>query len=97
MKKITLTVFTLMLAFGALFAQGNREYVKQYEVYTDEYAKDVVYRLADEKINGREAGTRECAKIMKFVAKELKSFGYDVDIQNLSLQKVFVALCGEEA
>lgn len=83
-----------MLAFGALFAQGNREYVKQYEVYTDEYAKDVVYRLADEKINGREAGTRECAKIMKFIAKELKSFGYDVDIQKIT-DKTLASAIGE--
>ena len=94
MKRVTITLFALMIAFGALFAQGNREYVKQYEVYTDEYAKDVVYRLADEKINGRESGTKECAKIMKFIAKEMKSFGYDVDIQKIT-DKSLTAAIGE--
>ena len=94
MKRVTITLFALMIAFGALFAQGNREYVKQYEVYTDDYAKDVVYRLADEKINGREAGTKECAKIMKFIAKEMKSFGYDVDIQKIT-DKSLTAAIGE--
>lgn len=71
---------------------GNREYVPQYGVYSDDYAKKVIYLLSDEKINGREAGTPECRSIMKFIAREMKGFGYDVDLQKIKSKRLVEAI-----
>ena len=92
MKKISIAIFAFMLFAGVLSAQESREYTKQYGVYSEEWAKEVVSFMADEKFNGREAGTKENHKIMKFIAKEFKKMGLKPEIQEITSESLTAAI-----
>lgn len=94
MRKILTAFFALVLFAGALSAQDNKDYTKQWNIYTDEWAKEVIHYMAHEKFNGREAGTPESRQIMKFISKELKQAGYKVEIQKIT-DKSLTAAIGE--
>ncbi len=92
MKKIIIAIFAFMLFSAALFAQDNREYTKQYDVYSDEYAKEIICYMADEKFNGRESGTKENHKIMKFIVKEFKKIGLKPQVQQITSESLTAAI-----
>ncbi|MBR5183537.1 MAG: M28 family peptidase, partial [Bacteroidales bacterium] len=92
MRKISIAIFAFMLFAGVLSAQESREYTKQYGVYSDEWAKEVIGFMADEKFNGREAGTKENHKIMKFIAKEFKKMGLKPEIQEITSESLTAAI-----
>ena len=48
--------------------------------------------MADEKFNGREAGTKENHKIMKFIAKEFKKMGLKPEIQEITSESLTAAI-----
>ena len=92
MRKISIAFLAFMLFAGVLSAQESREYTKQYGVYSDEWAKEVIGFMADEKFNGREAGTKENHKIMKFIAKEFKKMGLKPEIQKITSEGLTAAI-----
>lgn len=59
------------------FAQAESKSASDYfNVYSTHHAQKIVKYLAQDKLKGREAGTKEGEKAMKFVFKELKRAGY---------------------
>lgn len=63
-----------------------------FDVYTTEYAEKVVDFLASERLKGREAGTKQAAKAMKFIVKEFKKAGYEPILQHFSNEELADAI-----
>ena len=63
-----------------------------FDVYTTEYAEKVVDFLASERLKGREAGTKQAAKAMKFIVKEFKKAGYEPILQQFSNEELAYAI-----
>ena len=85
-------VTAFIMSCMPLFAQERA--ADYYDVYSAEYAKRVVDFLADSKLKGREAGTKEGEKAMKFIAKEFKKAGYNPILQPFSREEL-VSVIGE--
>lgn len=72
MKKISLLLlFTIF--FADLFSQTAEE--KGLASINKAKAEQIIGFLADDKLLGREAGTKECKKAAKFLEKEFKTIG----------------------
>lgn len=101
MKKI---LFIQLLFFYSisLFAQQNI-----HDIYDLEYSKKIVYDLADERFNGREAGTKWSRMAAKYIISEFERIGYDVSVQDISdkefesypqkMENILATLPGEES
>lgn len=63
-----------------------------FNVYNTRYAQTIVNYLAQDKLKGREAGTKEGEKAMKFVYKELKRAGYSPVLQPITEQTLKEAI-----
>ena len=85
-------VTAFIMSCMPLFAQERA--ADYYDVYSTEYANRVVDFLADSKLKGREAGTKEGEKAMKFIAKEFKKAGYNPILQPFSREEL-VSVIGE--
>ena len=94
MKKncFIVAVAAFVISCMPLFAQEKA--ADYYDVYSTEYAKKVVDFLADSKLKGREAGTKEGEKAMKFVAREFRKMGYNPILQPFSREDL-LAVIGE--
>ena len=85
MKQLIISIFAVMCMSVSISAQGqDKDFTKVFGVYEDEFAQRVIGHMADKKFNGREAGTKENRKIMKFIAKEFDKIGLDVQIQRIT-------------
>ena len=69
MKKIiyTLSVVFMIMA-NVAYANNNVKDVK--DIYTTEYAKEIVYFLTQKKFMGREAGKKASLPVIKFLENE---------------------------
>ncbi len=70
----------------------DKDFTKVFGVYEDEYAKNVIHFMADKKFNGREAGTKENRKIMKYIVKEFEKTGCDVEVQRITDESLASAI-----
>ena len=70
----------------------DKGFTNVFGVYENSYAQSVINFMADKKYNGREAGTKENRKIMKFIAKEFETIGLDVKIQRITDESLTKAI-----
>lgn len=56
--------------------------------YSTDYAKEVVDYLTKRSLKGREAGTKEGEKAMKYIQKEFKKAGYTPLVQSFSREEL---------
>ena len=88
-----LVFFTILIPFTSSFAQESKANpCDYYDVYTTEYAKKVIGYLSSKKLKGREAGTKEAGKAVKFIAKEFERAGYDPILQPFTAQQLTAAI-----
>ena len=91
--RAVLAAFVLMFSVAGLSAQQKAiNPAEQYDVYTTEYAQKVIGFLASEKLNGREAGTKEAAKSARVIAKEFKKMGYAPQMQSYTREQLVEAI-----
>lgn len=92
MKKL-ITILFVSLATG-VFAQQKQEqdFMAQSSEYSTEYAQKVIGHMCNEKFMGREAGSKENFKIMKFIEKELKKTGCHVYRQPITSEALVQAI-----
>lgn len=81
----------IFLAFGA-FAQQKTGYKDEFGVYSNKYAQEVVGFMTQKKLKGREAGTRENAKVMAYIAGEFAAAGCDVRLQGVDAEGLAQAI-----
>lgn len=84
-----LTVALLSIAFVA-FGQENGEkgFTGQFDVYSSKYAQEVINYMSHKKFKGREAGTKENAKIADFIVGEFEKNGIQVIRQDITSESL---------
>lgn len=88
-----LTAVLSVSAPASSFAQAENKNPQDYfNVYSTNYAQQIVNYLAQDKLMGREAGTKEGEKAMKFVYKEFKKAGYSPVMQPITEQTLKAAI-----
>ncbi|MBR5856029.1 MAG: M20/M25/M40 family metallo-hydrolase [Bacteroidales bacterium] len=92
MRKIHLVLILVVALLSAAPLKAQIQASDFYGVYSTEYAKKVVDFLADSKLKGREAGTKEASKAMKFIAKEFKKAGYKPVLQSFGRDELVAAI-----
>lgn len=97
MKHLFLIRFIKMLAVVSIVLplQAQERGAGAIELYSTEYAQKVVDFLAQDRLKGREAGTKEAGKAMKFILKEFKRAGYMPHLQPFSNEQLSAAI-GEQ-
>ena len=75
-----------------IVAHVDKRAADYYGVYSTEYAKKVVDYLTQRRLMGREAGTPEAVKAMKFIIKEFKKAGYEPLLQPFSREELEAAI-----
>lgn len=89
-------IFTVLFMFCALFAFGQEgiksDYTAQFGEYSNKYAQQVIDFMAHKKFKGREAGTKENAKVMEFIAGEFEKAGLEVEKQQISAEQLTAAI-----
>lgn len=90
MKKIiyTLSVVFMIMA-NVAYANNNVKDVK--DIYTTEYAKEIVYFLTQKKFMGREAGKKASLPVIKFLEDEFAKIGCDVIKQPITSSDLYEA------
>ena len=88
MKRLFTAVLLCMATIT--FAQSVQEgdFKKQFEVYSNKYAQEVVDFMTHKKFKGREAGTKENFKIMEFIKGEFTAAGLDVQVQEITAESL---------
>ncbi len=85
--------FASLFSSASLFGQERKANPSDYyDVYTTEYARKIVDYLASERLNGREAGTKEAGKAMRFIAKEFRKIGYKPVLQPFTREQLNAAI-----
>ena len=89
---------TVLLMFSAVVAFGqegeNKDFTAQFGVYSNKYAQEVIDFMAHKRFKGREAGTKENAKVMEFIAGEFEKEGLEVEKQSFT-DEALVSAIGE--
>lgn len=81
---------------AASYAEGGHDRVNDalhfFDLYSTDYAKRVVDYLTQRSLKGREAGTKEAVKAMKFIVKEFRKAGYEPLLQPFSKEELEAAI-----
>lgn len=74
--KLTLAILFLLVPFKWISGQTTED-----QGYSDQYTREIIYHLTDEKFRGREAGTKELVGVIDYISKEFKRSGWEVTHQ----------------
>ncbi len=74
-----MAVVNILLSAANAFAQTKA--TDFYDVYSDDYSKEVVHFLTQDKLKGRKVGTAQGKAAARFIVREFEKMGYDVSMQ----------------